>query len=113
MVVHPAQYRWSTFRANALGEAGTLISPHPVYEALGSTAALRQEAYRDLFQSELHSGVIVNWELPPIWRTRLWVLLVRNTRYNDGCCVLMLLRCNKAAPGVLIVERVDVFLAIF
>ena len=28
MVPHPAEYRWSSYRANALGEADSLERPH-------------------------------------------------------------------------------------
>ena len=35
MVPHPAEYRWSSYRANAQGEADALLQPHPLYTALG------------------------------------------------------------------------------
>ncbi|MFZ2162717.1 MAG: hypothetical protein WAW02_10915 [Sideroxyarcus sp.] len=35
MVAHPAEYRWSNYRANAQGEADALVQPHPLYAALG------------------------------------------------------------------------------
>lgn len=35
MVAHPAEYRWSSYRANAQGEADALLKPHPLYDALG------------------------------------------------------------------------------
>jgi putative transposase len=33
MVVHPAEYRWSSYRANAQGDADAQIQPHDVYRA--------------------------------------------------------------------------------
>lgn len=42
-----AVFRWSSYGANALGRADALVSPHPVYLALGSDAADRQRAYRE------------------------------------------------------------------
>ena len=36
MVVHPGEYRWSSYRCNAQGEADPLISPHSIYAALAS-----------------------------------------------------------------------------
>lgn len=45
----PADYRWSSHRANALGEADPLLTPHPLYLALGRGAAERCAAYRDGF----------------------------------------------------------------
>jgi putative transposase len=53
MVSHPAEYRWSSHRFNAWGEPDALVTPHPVYLALGSDAAQRQEVYRGLSGSAL------------------------------------------------------------
>ena len=53
MVRHPAEYTWSSFRANAFGYPNPLISPHCVYEGLGSTPERRQTAYRQLFEIPL------------------------------------------------------------
>ena len=56
MVAHPAEYRWSSYRANAQGESNRLIVAHEVYRALGQDAASRQAAYRELFRYELDQG---------------------------------------------------------
>jgi putative transposase len=48
MVRDPAQYRWSSYRAHALGESIDWLAPHPIYDALGATPAERQAAYRAL-----------------------------------------------------------------
>jgi hypothetical protein len=40
MVQHPAEYRWSSYRANAQGESDILIQPHSVYGALGAEAVV-------------------------------------------------------------------------
>lgn len=53
MVADPADYHWSSYRCNALGEMDSLITPHPLYLALGAVASSRQSAYRDLFKSAL------------------------------------------------------------
>lgn len=58
MVEHPADYRWSSYRANAQGEASALIQPHSLYLSLGSDAAARQEAYRALFRHELAPDLV-------------------------------------------------------
>ena len=52
VVAQPGEYRWSSFRANALGQDDALITPHPLYYALGRSAALRQAAYRALFPQQ-------------------------------------------------------------
>jgi putative transposase len=49
----PDAYAWSSYRANGLGRAADLWTPHPVYEALGTTAAERTAAYRRLFAAPL------------------------------------------------------------
>jgi putative transposase len=49
VVEWPGQYRWSSFRANALGQDDALLTPHAHYSALGRGAGPRQAAYRALF----------------------------------------------------------------
>lgn len=58
MVEHPADYRWSSYRANAQGEDDRQVSPHRLYVALGDTAEHRQAAYRELFRHELEPGLV-------------------------------------------------------
>ncbi len=58
MAAHPADYRWSSYRANAQGETDTLVQPHPLYTALGGDAASRQAAYRELFRYALEPGLL-------------------------------------------------------
>jgi putative transposase len=58
MVPHPAEYRWSSYAANAQGAEDGMITPHPLYEALGADAASRQAAYRALFRFQLDVGLV-------------------------------------------------------
>jgi len=58
MVAHPAEYRWSSYRANAQGEVSSVLQPHALYEALGQDAEARQAAYRELFRYELDPGMV-------------------------------------------------------
>ena len=53
MVSDPGEYRWSSYRNNALGEPDALVTPHPLYLALGLDGNTRRETYRALFQSAL------------------------------------------------------------
>lgn len=55
MVMHPGEYRWSSFRANAHGETDLLTSKHEQYQTLGTNPQDRQRAYRELFQEQLDS----------------------------------------------------------
>jgi putative transposase len=58
MVAHPAEYRWSSYRANAQGEAAALLAPQALFLGLGGDGADRQAAYRELFRYELEPGTI-------------------------------------------------------
>ena len=44
----PGAWRWSSYRANALGEDDPLVTPHPHYYALGRCSAERGAAYAAL-----------------------------------------------------------------
>jgi putative transposase len=50
MVVHPRDYRWSSYRANAEGKPDRMLEPHPAYP--GATA------YRGLFDDKLDDNVV-------------------------------------------------------
>lgn len=50
MVERPADYRWSSYRANAENAPDALLSPHPVYQALAGDRDTRAAAYRELFR---------------------------------------------------------------
>ena len=58
MVAHPAEYPWSSYRYNALGDKSTLLSPHDIYSDLGSTAQARQSQYQSLFERDIESKTI-------------------------------------------------------
>jgi len=55
LVRHPAHYRWSSYRANALGEDDALLTPHALYCALGRSAEERRAAYRAGFRAAVTS----------------------------------------------------------
>lgn len=59
MTGHPAGYPWSSYAWNAEGKSGLnydWLVPHIEYLQLGITEAERQEAYRELFKSELNAN---------------------------------------------------------
>ena len=58
MADDPAHYRWSSYRANGLGQPDGLLTPHPIYLSLDRQAAERLGAYRALFRSELEQAAI-------------------------------------------------------
>ena len=53
MVRDPADYVWSSYRANGLGQQTQLGSPHGQYMALGTSNVERQRRYRALFDSHV------------------------------------------------------------
>ena len=46
LVSEPADYRWSSYRSNALGVHDRLIAPHSLYVSLGKSASCRQQSWR-------------------------------------------------------------------
>lgn len=58
MVRHPAEYRWSSYRANAQGENNSVITPHESYLTLDGNLQRRITAYRELFGHQLESGLV-------------------------------------------------------
>lgn len=51
MVKSPANYRWSSYRHNGLGQADPLLTEHGVYKRLARRADERPVAYRALFRA--------------------------------------------------------------
>ncbi|MSO97624.1 MAG: transposase [Rhodospirillaceae bacterium] len=49
----PDKYRWSSYRANALGEADANVWPHRLYVDLAPSMAGRADSYRALFDQPL------------------------------------------------------------
>lgn len=58
MVSAPEDYRWSSFRANALGERNPLLARHELYTGLGNGSAERLAAYRALFGNRLGDDLL-------------------------------------------------------
>jgi REP-associated tyrosine transposase len=49
----PQDFEWSSYRCLGLGAADPLLTPHPLYLALGGTAPKRRAAYRALCRQAL------------------------------------------------------------
>ncbi len=49
MVEKPEEYLWSSYHANAVGKADSLITPHEIYHRLASNDETRRYHYRELF----------------------------------------------------------------
>jgi putative transposase len=63
MASDPAQYRWSSYRYNGLGQADARITPHPLYLGLAKDGGDRLAAYRALFRSELEEDALADIRL--------------------------------------------------
>lgn len=63
MVDDPAHYRWSSYRANALGQAQPRVTPHPVYTDIARDESERHAAYRQLFRPQLDDDAIADIRL--------------------------------------------------
>lgn len=59
VVAWPGQYRWSSFRANALGQSDPLVTPHAHYCVLGRSPDARQAAYRALFWNQVSTALLL------------------------------------------------------
>ncbi len=55
---HPADYPWSSYRANAQDESSPMLVPHPFMQALGAYELERKNAYREMFGDALDNGLL-------------------------------------------------------
>ncbi len=53
MVSQPADYRWTSYVANAYGVSNAIVLPHTEYVALGGSIVERNASYRALFSNEM------------------------------------------------------------
>jgi len=58
MVEKPDEYRWSSYRANAYGRTNPILTPHPLYLALGKDSKQRARRYREGFKEVLDDKLI-------------------------------------------------------
>ncbi len=56
MVAEPADYRWSSFRANGLGEHDPLVNPHELYQRIARSTSERCALYRELVSQAISDG---------------------------------------------------------
>lgn len=94
MVETPAEYPWSSYRANALGGEDPLVAPHSRYVALGDLPEKRQSAYRALFAEVLSGGLLT--------RIRECVnggFVLGNARFEREVAAMLGRRTWKGSPG--------------
>jgi putative transposase len=94
MVARPVKWRWSSYGAHAHGAADALVAEHPLYRALGRTAAERQKEYRlrfrppsdDQFISQIRQATNGGWPVGP-------------DRFKRQIAEVLKCRVNPLAPG--------------
>jgi putative transposase len=58
MVQHPAEYPWSSYRRNALGEPDAQVTEHDLYRRLAKDAQVKLAAYRALFNAQIPATML-------------------------------------------------------
>jgi REP-associated tyrosine transposase len=71
IVAAPESYRWSSYRAHALGETIAWLVDHPVYIALGQDPTQRQLAYRQICGVMLDDQELARQRHPDVDATAL------------------------------------------
>lgn len=94
MVQDPGQYRWSSYRANGLGQPDTRLSSHPLYLALHTDTQFRYQNYRALFRSQLDE------EAASEIREALKLgMPLGNDRFSEAICAQVGIRRNSGKRG--------------
>ncbi|HEY0064279.1 MAG TPA: transposase [Telluria sp.] len=60
LIGHPADYDWSSYRANAFGQRNRIITPHPIYLELATEKTERQARYRALIDERLSESTLTH-----------------------------------------------------
>ncbi len=58
MVEKPEEYPWSSYRGNACGANDPILTPHPLYLALGENNLERTKNYREGFKEALGAEIV-------------------------------------------------------
>jgi putative transposase len=92
LVSDPVHYPWSSYRCNAHGEEGGLVTPHELYGRLGHDEASRAGAYRELCRQ-----ILTEDTLTQVRRATHRSLAFGNRAFADQ--MVQLLRPITSAPG--------------
>jgi putative transposase len=94
MVNDPAQYRWSSYRHNGLGQADERVTPHPLYWSLGKDDSSRLAEYRGMFRSELDEAALDDIRLALAQGQPLG-----SERFSEIMCAAVGVRRAQRRPG--------------
>lgn len=94
MVVHPADYRWSSHPGNAGVREDALLTPHELYNRLGADDGARQAAYRELLLEPMREE-----ELQAIRRATNGNFVLGDEGFADAVSRQLGRRASAGAPG--------------
>jgi putative transposase len=94
MVGDSGQYRWSSYRANGLGQADARLTPHGLYLAQGRTGEERRQAYRALFRPQLDAEAAED-----IRQALRLSMPVGQERFAEAVCAQAGIRFNSGKRG--------------
>ena len=78
MVLHPAEYQWSSYKINAGYHPRHQLTPHDVYISLGKDEKSRCAAYRQLFAIDIDPG-----QMETIRRASTFSMPLGNHRFQQ------------------------------
>lgn len=94
IVADPAEYPWSSYHYNALGQADDLVTPHVEFHHLGTDDSACQAAYRTLFNQAIADTQI--HEIRDA-TNKAWVL--GDSRFRERIQLQLTRRVEPAARG--------------
>jgi len=94
MVADPGQYRWSSYRANGLGQPDARLTPHPLYLAQGLNSDERTATYRVLFRPQLDADAATS-----IRQALQLGMPVGDDRFAERVCATASIRRNAGKRG--------------
>jgi len=94
MVSHPSDYHWSSYQINAGLSPWKDLIPHETYQTLSRNKEQREEAYRDLFQTEL--GVNLMGE---IRRSAQFSMPLGNKKFQQEISLALGRKLGQACRG--------------
>jgi hypothetical protein len=103
IVSNPKDYRWSSYRSNALGNVSDLCTPHPEYLNLGRDSDKRRKNYRELFKHHFSDTV-----LEQIRKATNKGMIVGNDRFREEIEALRameILKSTNRAPDFSLFSR--------
>lgn len=94
MVEHPAEYRWSSYRANGKGSRPDWLTPHAEYLALGENEDSRLASYRGLFDIAVDPNLLAE-----IRTATLGNYALGNERFKTEVSRMLKRRVTRGKPG--------------